>query len=245
MFSSEGFSETNRLPSPHVELGTRAQIDGETEQGVVKNSDTTPHKERRSSSSHHRPDASELDHEDSDFEDDLYPAPTRSPSIYRIEVRQIAYKTLYSFLHYLETGHIEFATLSSLLRNSPSRSFAPLGNASTSARPVPPPSSHPTCSPKSMYLLAHLYEHSKLRQLAFDAIASQLGSNNALFEYFSDLSSLYPEIRTITLRAVLDNWDVVKDSREMHEMRSDLEEGRIEKEKVGLFFDLFAKLKPA
>ncbi|GAA5982124.1 hypothetical protein JCM5350_003464 [Sporobolomyces pararoseus] len=182
-------------------------------------------------------DGEELGPEDSDLEDDFNPPSTPSPPVRVIPVHNVAYRTLFSYLHYLETDSIHFSTLSSLLRDSPR---SPPSASSTSIS-----SSPPTCSPKSMYLLSHLYEHSKLRQLAFNSISTQLGSNNALTEYFSDLSSLYPEIKTICMKAVLDNWEVVKDSKEMESLKLELEKGKLDKLKIDLLFELFGKLKPA
>ena len=180
------------------------------------------------------PSRMDLDFEDSDMEDDSYPPPASSPSIHRIVVRQVAYRTLFSFLLYLETDNCHFSVLSSLLSDTPSNN-----------RPSSSSSSLPTCSPKSMYRLADLYEHHDLRQLAYESIQSQLGSNNALSEYFSDLSSDYAEIKGLTMKAVLDNWEAVRESDEMKRIQVELEEGKLEKRKVALLFELFAKLKPA
>ncbi|GAA5998344.1 hypothetical protein JCM5350_007961 [Sporobolomyces pararoseus] len=240
LLSSEGFTESKTFNAPLVSFDkaqtstpgsiTDVHKDQSTTQDLVKASSS---KAPSSDAQKVSPSRDELEHEDSDLEDDLYPSETCSPAIRRIEVHGIAYKTLLSYLYYLETGTIRFSTLSSLLRNTP-----PFFSSKPSSDSVP------SCSPKSMFLLAHLYENSTLRQLSFSAISSQLGSNNALTEYFSDLSSLYPEIKAVTLKAVLENWEIVKDSDEMRKIQEELEEGKLERNKVGLLFELFNQLKP-
>ncbi|GAA5969708.1 hypothetical protein JCM3765_001213 [Sporobolomyces pararoseus] len=239
LLSSEGFTESKTFNAPLVSFDKAQNSTSGTITDTPRGQSTAQDLVKSSSSKISSTDAQkassqeELEHEDSDLEGDLYPPETSSPAIRRIEVHGIAYKTLLSYLYYLETGTIHFSTLSSLLRNTPpSFSFK---SSSTSS---------PSCSPKSMFLLAHLYENSTLRQLSFSAISSQLGSNNALTEYFSDLSSLYPEIKAVTMKAVLENWETVKDSEEMRKVQEELENGNLERSKVGLLFELFAKLKP-
>ncbi|GAA5941249.1 uncharacterized protein JCM15063_006413 [Sporobolomyces koalae] len=172
----------------------------------------------------------ELDHEDSDIENDLDDEPALPPRVRHLEVTQIAYKTLLSFLYYLETGEVHFSTLSSLSAQNPS-----------SNKSKPP--SFPTCSPKSMFALAHPYEHTALRDLPYASIASQLASNNAVTEYFSDLSATYDEIGSLTLQAMLDNWEVVKESTEMLKIQDDVKQGNLEPRKVGLLFTLMVRLR--
>ncbi|GAA5957928.1 hypothetical protein JCM3765_006208 [Sporobolomyces pararoseus] len=174
----------------------------------------------------------DFEHEDSDIENDYYPTPSTSPSIHRLVVRDIAYKTLFSYLYYLETGKIHFSSLSSLLPPS----YVP---------PTFKTSSTPSCSAKSMYFLLDVYEHQTLRELAYNFIASQLDWCNALLELFSDLAATHEEIKGLCMQAVLDNWNYIKDSKQMKEVEEDLRKGNLEERKVGLMFELFSKLKPA
>jgi hypothetical protein len=250
LLSSEGFIESRTSKAPLLTYQgysasdsnsdaitvTKGPGERDKEEALVGFDENAPIINAKAS----RPDV-ELECEDSDLEDDSFPSPSLSPPIRHIVMKGTAYKTLYSFLYYLETGTIRFSTLSSLLRDVPqtSSSSRSTNRTSSSASSFPP-----TCSPKSMYLLSHLYEHSTLRQLSYESISSQLGSNNALNEYFSDLSSLYPEIKRITMKSVLDNWEIVKDSKEMKQVQEDLERGKLESSKVGLLFELFRKLKP-
>lgn len=47
------------------------------------------------------------------------------------------------------------------------------------------------------------------------------------------------------MQAVLDNWNYVKDSKQMKEVEEDLRKGNLEERKVGLMFELFSRLRPA
>jgi len=176
---------------------------------------------------------SQPEREDSDMETDSFPSPTSSPSIHRFTITEVAYKTLFSYLYYLETGIINFSPLTSLLPTSYVRS------SSLSSTSVP------TCSPKSMYRLSSFYEHQALKELSYTSISSQLDSRNALTELFSDLASDYEEIKSVCTQAVLDNWSFVKDSKEMKEVEREMKEGRLEERKVEKVFELFGELKPA
>lgn len=171
----------------------------------------------------------EYEHEDSDLENDYFPSPSPSPSITRIVVHGVAYKTLYSYLYFLETSTIQFEPLSSLF---------------SSPRTLPPfdPFASPTCSPKSMYRLSKFYEHQALRELSYNSIATQLDGRNAVVELFSDLSSDFEEIKALCFKAVLDNWDYIKQSKGMKDIEEDLKKGNMEERKVGLVFELFSKL---
>ncbi|GAA5941245.1 uncharacterized protein JCM15063_006412 [Sporobolomyces koalae] len=64
-------------------------------------------------------------------------------------------------------------------------------------------------------------------------------------ELCSDLAATYPEIKALALQAVLDNWEMVRDSDEMKTLQAEVKEGVLEKRKVTLLFELFSKLKPA
>ncbi|GAA5902359.1 uncharacterized protein JCM6883_001380 [Sporobolomyces salmoneus] len=253
LFDSEGFAETNakleapelrmdtlvrgaipdRTPkTPHPSTATAAIVNGVKQGGggAVEKTETLTEKEETGN----KEDQEEEDSvdEDSDLENDYFPSPTSSPSIHRIVVRDTAYKTLFAYLYFLETGNVYFSPLSSLLPRSHTPS--PLK-----------PSSPPSCSPKSMYRLASFYEHQTLRELAYKSISAQLDCRNALMELFSDLSADYEEIKSLCVEAVLDNWSYVKDSKQMKDLETDLRDGVLEERKVGLVFELFAKLKPA
>ncbi|GAA6006809.1 hypothetical protein JCM11491_003188 [Sporobolomyces phaffii] len=258
LFDSEGFAETeNQIPAPvpsierlrlssegpNSTVATYAPAGGDVSKGNDDTKDDTKEAPATSAAA-----SDELDHEDSDVEDDLYPAPAPSPAIHRIVVRQVAYRTLAAFLHYLETGTIRFCPLSSSFPPPPPPPPSASTLASAPRRRTLPPSSSvdvvPSCSPKSMYLLADLYEHAPLRKLAFDAWAVQLGANNALAEYLSDLATAFAAVRKTALDAVLDNWDVIKGSDELRALRTEVEQGTLEPHKVRAVFELFDQLKP-
>ncbi|GAA5822618.1 hypothetical protein JCM5353_005506 [Sporobolomyces roseus] len=159
LFSSEGFTETeNKIQPPRIDTSKVDTFEGDT---TIEGGPSTEVTKREHGRGYETDVVSsstvDLDFEDSDMEDDSYPPPTASPPIYRIVVRQVAYRTLFSFLHYLETDNCHFSVLSSLLSHTPSTTRQPS-------------SSLPTCSPKSMYRLSDLYEHQPLRQLAYESI---------------------------------------------------------------------------
>ena len=206
--------------------GGVAQVNGAQTKKQKEAEKLTKEEEEEKECTHH------FEHEDSDLENDYHPTPSKSPSIHRIIVHDIAYKTLFSYLYYLETGKIHFSPLSSLLPPS----YVP---------PALKPSSTPSCSPKSMYSLAIFYGHQTLRELAYNSISSQLDCCNALLELFSDLSLTHDEIKALFMQAVLDNWNYVKDSKQMKEVEEDLRKGNLEERKVVLMFELFSRLRPA
>ncbi|GAA5902355.1 BTB/POZ domain-containing protein [Sporobolomyces salmoneus] len=251
LFGSDGFTETaKKLEAPKFEFDAFEQ--GETSNQAQKSPSASTSdaitdskkgggggeksealtKKGGTSTTGHQEEEDDAMNQDSDLENDYYPSPAPSPSIHRIVVRHTAYKTLFSYLYYLETGNVYFSPLSSLLP----RSHTP---------PPFKPSSPPSCSPKSMYRLASFYEHQTLRELAYKSIAAQLDCRNALMELFSDLSADYEEIKSLCVVAVLDNWSYVKDSKQMKDLETDLRDGVLEERKVGLVFELFTKLKPA
>ncbi|GAA6059692.1 hypothetical protein JCM10212_000079 [Sporobolomyces blumeae] len=100
----------------------------------------------------------------------------------------------------------------------------------------------PTCSPKSMFVLSSFYEHGALRELSFKSYKSQLGSNNALVELFSNLTE-HDEIKDVAMQAVLDNWLLIRESKAMEDLRRAFKAGELDERRVDLFFELLAKLK--
>ncbi|GAA6006811.1 hypothetical protein JCM11491_003189 [Sporobolomyces phaffii] len=239
MFASDGFVESKRYDPPtlcfDVSRSTTPTARAHTEEDGESKALAAPASEQ--------PDLV-LNSEDSDLEDDdQCPVPRRlgARSIRRIPVVHTAYKTFLCFLYYLETRSIRFDTISSLVVRNPATS------EKNTRRPLPRLSLQdfvPSCSPKSMYLLADLYEHAPLRQLAFEAWAAQLGSNNALAEYLSDLAATFPDVKRTALDAVLDNWDIVKESDELDALRTEVERGTLEPRKVRALFELFNQLRP-
>jgi len=236
LFASEGFTETSeKIQAP--KLGDKALALLNPKKPAKSASAVTTTKKKSTAMDQDKDDDETIldqpDWEDSDMETDSFPSPTSSPSIHRITITSVAYKTLFAYLYYLETGIINFSPLTSLLPAS----YVP--NSSLS------PSSVPSCSPKSMYRLASFYEHQGLREASYASISSQLDSRNALTELFSDLASDYEETKSICTQAVLDNWSFVKDSKEMKEVEREMKEGKLEERKVEKVFELFGKLKPA
>ncbi|KZT26808.1 hypothetical protein NEOLEDRAFT_1147079 [Neolentinus lepideus HHB14362 ss-1] len=98
-------------------------------------------------------------------------------------VKDVAHKTFCALVHYLYTGNVEFARLTS--EDLPSNDTASkIGNASQS----------PTCSPKSMYRLADKLGLEDLKRLAFEGIRAGLSEKNVVSEAFTKFTSLYDEI---------------------------------------------------
>ncbi|TFK54297.1 hypothetical protein OE88DRAFT_1806055 [Heliocybe sulcata] len=98
-------------------------------------------------------------------------------------VKDAAHKTFCALVHYLYTGKIRFARLTS--ENPPDEVASETADAWR-----PPP-----CSPKSMYRLADELGLEALKQLAFDAIQSSISENNIIPETFSKFTSLYDEVQ--------------------------------------------------
>lgn len=105
-----------------------------------------------------------------------------SRSFYRIQ----------AFVFYLLTGIVDFAPLRS--------------QSITVARSATRTPQHqaPSCSPKSMYRLAHLYGIKELQALAIQDIASKISHENIVPELFSSLTARYPEIQQTEVNFLID-----------------------------------------
>ncbi|EJF62646.1 hypothetical protein DICSQDRAFT_57708 [Dichomitus squalens LYAD-421 SS1] len=108
----------------------------------------------------------------------------RNEKSHRVFIPNIAHRTLKACIFYLYTDKINFLPLRS--KGSAQRRLAFLTTAGTLA---------PPCSPKSMYRLAEAYGISKLQDLAYDAIVSQLGPQNIVTEAFSSFFARYDRLR--------------------------------------------------
>ncbi|GAA6006831.1 hypothetical protein JCM11491_003197 [Sporobolomyces phaffii] len=255
LFDSNGFSETDqKINAPTLgldTLGTKstatsgggsatkassAIVQGANQVGSKSKDAAVTMQEVANGEEDDGSNAPELEYEDSDLEDDYFFPPSPSPSIHRLVVHGVAYKTLFAYLYYLETGTIDFDPLTSLLPASYAR-----------RAPPNPATSPPTCSPKSMYRLASLYEHQALRELSYKTIKAHLDGRNALVELSSDLAADFDEIRQLAVEAVLDNWTYIKGSREMEDVKASFAAAKgssVDERKIGLVFELLAKLRP-
>ncbi|KAF7293894.1 F-box domain-containing protein [Mycena chlorophos] len=133
---------------------------------------------------HHSPSPSLGD----DFEDIQAAVPlgsrTAPTDVYRVAiVHGVAFKTLEALVFYLYTSKICFDKESV--------------------------DGTPTCSPKSMYHLAHKFGLRQLEEKAFAAIKENLNPGTVVGETFSILSSRYPEVQDACIRVLLDR---IKDS---------------------------------
>jgi hypothetical protein len=161
LFSSEGFVETDDKIDPPT--FSREALEGKEKapiskavvsRGTAENADCevtggTSRGSKRKADHLEKENDDTFTKEDSDIENDYFSSPSPSPSIHRIVIHDVAYKTLFAYLYYIETNSVTFDPLSSLLPPS----YSP---------PPYKPSSAPSCSPKSMYNLAKFYEHQTL-----------------------------------------------------------------------------------
>ncbi|KAG6377270.1 hypothetical protein JVT61DRAFT_15053 [Boletus reticuloceps] len=135
----------------------------------------------------HRDGATEADDitwQDSGIKTSLIQVATPSVRrIRRILVRDTAFQSWYTLLHYLYTDKVSFLPLTSA---TPGRK--PLKRASTSFL------DEPRCSAKSMYRLASKVGLDRLRHEALTHIWRNLTEHNIIREISCDLVSRYPEL---------------------------------------------------
>ena len=170
--------------------------------------------------------------EDSDLEvdalelDDQYchPGPSLVPPFKRVVITEGSYRTYSAALVWLQTGHIEFAPLSSRsdtdVDNGAYDDESESSNAGAlcaSADPQPR-LVLARASPKSVYRLADLLSLDTLKSLAFANFVSQLTAASAAFELYSEAATTYPELRDVVLAFVVRHWDEAKSSDAMQEM---------------------------
>ncbi|KAK0214332.1 hypothetical protein IW262DRAFT_267623 [Armillaria fumosa] len=92
-------------------------------------------------------------------------------------LNDVSYRTWKCLLLYFYTGRLCFSILNSArgTRTHESDDF-------------------PTCSPKSMYRLAHMINHEQIKQLSLENLRSQLSFKNIYEEVFSDFTSHFPDV---------------------------------------------------
>ena len=138
------------------------------------------------------------DSDDERDEANLCAPPSTPKATYRIEVTESSYITYQAVLHWIHTGLIQFAPL-------------------TSMRPPPPPSAIPAAlltSPKSVYRLADFLDLPALKALALAAILSQITATNAIVELTSSVSALYEPLQAALLDYTALNWKMSKKVRD-------------------------------
>lgn len=158
--------------------------------------------------------------------DDQYchPGPSLVPPFKRVVITEGSYRTYSAALVWLQTGHIEFAPLSSRsdtdVDNGAYDDESESSNAGAlcaSADPQPR-LVLARASPKSVYRLADLLSLDTLKSLAFANFVSQLTAASAAFELYSEAATTYPELRDVVLAFVVRHWDEAKSSDAMQEM---------------------------
>ncbi|KAF6766952.1 hypothetical protein PSEUBRA_001514 [Kalmanozyma brasiliensis GHG001] len=155
-------------------------------------------------------------------------------SILYFPVTQIAFVTMRAILVYLQTGHIEFAPLSSTTSDTELEDVTDADDASidTYVDVTPQPSEHgegpaPTTtavrsasatqaasfnvlpSPKSVYRAARKFRLHTLRNLAGEAIDRQITPANCITELFESFSLKTPELFEKRLTYVLQHWNQI------------------------------------
>ncbi|GAA5855282.1 hypothetical protein JCM5353_006135 [Sporobolomyces roseus] len=169
-----------------------------------------------------------FDFEDSDEESDKAPLPepaSRSNDFgvarfKRINITQATYTTYANVLCFIGSGYIAFAPLKSIQR------FA--ANSHLFNQPERPSSVPIPASPKSIYRLAHLLELPDLTDLARQCFGSQLSPQNVAFELYTDVASIYPEIRDIAIDYAVTHWAEVSESEAYREVRNRAENGGVD-----------------
>lgn len=145
--------------------------------------------------------------QDSDDEAEQSAPSTPPTAAYRVEVSETSFKTYQAVLHWLHTGQIHFAPLtSSRYPTTPSagRAFTPAAL---------------TASPKSVYRLADFLVLPCLVSLTLDSIVRQVKVSNAIEELTSDVSALYEPLQAALLKYVAKNWREVKSSEGWKSLR--------------------------
>ncbi len=141
---------------------------------------------------------------------------------------QICLATMRGVLTYLQTGHIQFAPLSSTLPDMEPDNFHDLDDAgidnfvdadqeesqrdNRTTQPTllhQPASAIPMTSPKSVYRAARKFRLLVLRNLASEAIERQITPANCLVELFEDFSLKIPEMYEKRLSYVLQHWNEI------------------------------------
>ncbi|TFK45535.1 hypothetical protein OE88DRAFT_1669129 [Heliocybe sulcata] len=112
-----------------------------------------------------------------------------------VVVKDAALRTFTSLIHYLYTGNINFAPLSSQ-REEP-KNGGPESDLKVHA---------PSCSPKSMYRLADKLDLQPLKNMAFEALRSSLSKKNIVEETFSKFTWLHEEVRDMEIQALCKLW---------------------------------------
>ncbi|KAK0200133.1 hypothetical protein DFS33DRAFT_126920 [Desarmillaria ectypa] len=92
-------------------------------------------------------------------------------------LNHVSYRTWKCLLLYLYTGRLCFSILNSVRE--------------TRARES---DDFPTCSPKSMYRLANMIKHERIKQLSLENLRSQISVENVYEEVFSDFTSQFSDV---------------------------------------------------
>ncbi|KAK0439528.1 uncharacterized protein EV420DRAFT_1171328 [Desarmillaria tabescens] len=136
------------------------------------------------------PNTDEYDYgDDSDLEDDpeeddwcsIDRSNLDSPRLHRMGhacvLNHVSYRTWKCLLLYLHTGRLCFSILNSVRETRIHES-----------------DDFPTCSPKSMYRLANMINHERIKQLSLENLRSQISVENVYEEVFSDFTSRFPDV---------------------------------------------------
>ncbi|EPQ57189.1 hypothetical protein GLOTRDRAFT_137581 [Gloeophyllum trabeum ATCC 11539] len=115
-------------------------------------------------------------------------------------VKDIAHKTLRTFVWYCYTGEVVFSPLTSEGKEQKKSERLEAQSAIAAMKP-------PSCSPKSMYRLADKYGIADLEDRAFDELRNRLTVHNILDELFSTFTSRYERIRHMEIDFICSKLD--------------------------------------
>ncbi|GAA5884359.1 hypothetical protein JCM6882_002242 [Rhodosporidiobolus microsporus] len=143
----------------------------------------------------------------------------------QITVKRCSYATFHAFLEFLYTGEISFLPSHSdflvhdcdngrYISESACEHACEIWLQRRAPRTVPAP-----CSPQAVYCLADRYLMDDLKKRAKRFLVSSLTVENVAYEAFSSLSVDLKDYQQPVLDFLLKNWDEVKNSRAMQNVR--------------------------
>ncbi|CDR88825.1 uncharacterized protein SPSC_05657 [Sporisorium scitamineum] len=150
-------------------------------------------------------------------------------------VANISYTTMRPILVYLQTGHIEFAPLTSAIVNvddeedeednddpdtSSLDTFVNVDTAVIGPQSTADTTSKLAASPKSVYRAARKFRLVELRRLAVAAIDQQITPANCLVELFDRFGLKYPEVYEQRLSYVLTHWTGIENRSDLIQLVS-------------------------
>ena len=109
-----------------------------------------------------------------------------------VTVKDAPFRTFWALLHWISTAQVE---------------FAPLRSAQVASRAAVERSA---CSPKSMYMLSHLYRIAELQQLALADFREQLNIDNVLQEMYTETCLTYSELEDAAFHCFQELWPELK-----------------------------------